>query len=209
MRTQRRFFLITFLIVTLGTSVTAEAGASQKPATPITAGISADDAFSAFVDRYFEEYFHFHPSRGTRMGFHQYDSELPSYSRREIEEEISRSKGALSELARIMRSELSRDNRFDARLLESSIRGDILDLENIRSWESDPNFYNQMVSSALFVLVQRDFAPVEERLKSLIARERRVPQILASARSNLQNPPAIYTTIAVRQVGSEISFLKN
>lgn len=209
MKAQRCLFLITFLIATLGTSITAAAGASQKPATPTTAAISADDAFSAFVDRYFEGSFHFQPSSGTRKGFHQYDGELPSYSRREIEAEIARKKSALAELARIKRPELSNDNRFDARLLEGAIRGDILDLEEIRRWENDPNFYNQMVSSALFVLVQRDFAPVDERLKSLIARERRVPEILASARANLQNPPAIYTTIAIRQVGAEISFLRN
>lgn len=209
MKMQHCLLLITFLTATLGTSITAGAGASQKPTTPKTSGISADEAFSAFVDRYFEGYFNFRPTSGTREGFHEYDAELPSYSRREIESEIARNKSALVELARIKRSELSRDNQFDARLLEGSIRGDLLDLEGIRRWENDPNFYNQIVSSALFVLVQRDFAPVGERLKSLIARERRVPEILASARANLQNPPAIYTTIAIRQVGSEISFLKN
>ncbi len=170
--------------------------------------LSADAVFAAFADRFFDGYFHFNPPRATHAGLHQYDAELPAYSRREIEAEIARSKAALTELAAIPRSALSRDNRFDARLLESSIRGHLLDLEQVRMWEKNPDFYNGVVGRALFVLVQRDFAPLNERLKSLVAREQRIPEILASARENLTNPPAVYTRIAIRQVQSEIHFLK-
>lgn len=168
-----------------------------------------DQRFSAFVDRYFDGLFHFTPDRATRVGLHQYDAELPAYSRRDIEAEIERSKQALEELVRIPRKTLSHDNQIDARLLENSIRGHLLDLEQIRRWEKDPDFYNGVISRALFVLVQREFAPADERLKSLLARERRVPELLERARENLSNPPAVYTTIAARQVASEIRFLRD
>jgi uncharacterized protein (DUF885 family) len=58
-------------------------------------------------------------------------------------------------------------------------------------------------------LIQRDFAPVDERLRSLMVREQRVPDILRNARVNFTNPPAIFTTIAIMQVQSEIEFLKS
>jgi uncharacterized protein (DUF885 family) len=170
---------------------------------------SADQAFDALVDKYLEGLNHFSPTRATREGFHQYDAELPAYSRREIAAEVTRSKACLAEFARIPKGSLSKENRFDARLLEGFVRGHLLDLEEIRLWEKDPNFYNGVISQALFVLIQRDFAPADERLRSLIARERRVPEILRNARANVSNPPEIYTTIAVRQVQSEIQFLKN
>jgi len=171
--------------------------------------VTPDKAFSTFVDRYFDGLFHFEPARGTRAGFHQYDSELPAYSRQEVEAEIARTKHALAEMTEIRSGKLSKENQFDARMLEGSIRGHLLDLESIRRWEKDPNFYNEAVSRALFVLIQRDFAPVDVRLKSLLARERRVPEVLESARQNLTNPPGIYTTIAIRQATSELDFLKN
>jgi uncharacterized protein (DUF885 family) len=170
---------------------------------------SADQAFADLADRYLDGLFRFEPARATALGLHQYDAELPAYSRQDIEREIFRSKSALRRLRRIPKGSLTAANRFDARLLESSIRGHLHDLEAIRMWEKDPNFYTEAISRGLFVLVQRDFAPMELRLKSLISRARQVPTILAQARANLTNPPAIYTRIAVRQVTSQIQFLKN
>ena len=170
---------------------------------------SADQVFTGFVDRYLDGLFHFDPARATEAGLHTYDAELPAYSRREIATEIARSKRALAELAGIPKESLARENRLDAVLLENSIRAHLLDLESIRMWEKDPDFYNGVISRALFVLVQRDFAPPDERLQSLIARERQVPEILKSARANLTNPPAIYTRIATIQVAGEIRFLRD
>jgi len=182
-------------------------GASSEPTPPTKP--SADQAFAALVDKYFDGFYHLHPASATRQGFHQYDAELPNYSRRVVEAEIARTKACLADLDRIPRNSLNKESRFDAHLLEGSMRGRLLDLDQIRLWEKDPNFYNGAISFALFVLIQRDFAPVDERLRSLIARERRVPEILRNARANVSNPPATYTTISVQQVQSEIEFLKN
>jgi uncharacterized protein (DUF885 family) len=205
------WLLLVVLALDMGTRAAAAGGQKESPkASPFPSSqVSADDAFAAFVDRYFDGLHHFQPAEATSAGIHQYDAELPAYSRRDFEQEIARSRRALAELLRIPRSALAHDNQFDARLLESSIRSNLHDLEDIREWEKDPNFYNGTISYALFVLVQRDFAPVDERMKSLIAREQRVPEILDNARANVQNPPSIYTTIAIRQVASEISFLQN
>ena len=185
----------------------AAPGKAQQSTSPPQA--AADQAFASLVDRYFDGLFHFDPARATEAGLHAYDAELPSYSRREIEAEVARSKQALAELGGIPKESRARANRFDALLFENSIRAHLLDLENIRMWEKDPDFYNGVISRALFLLVQRDFAPPDERLKSLIARERRVPEILQSARTNLSNPPPIYTKIATLQVASEVRFLRD
>ncbi len=202
--------LIGIFCLALATGVGA--GATSLSAATLQSTLSpqksADQAFAEFVDEFFDGFFHFNPARATNAGLHQYDAELPAYSRHDIEAEIARSKQALDTLAQIPTKALSHENRFDARLLESSIRGHLLDLENIRLWEKDPSYYNGIISSALFGLVQREFAPIDERVKSLIARERRIPAVLESARQNVSNPPAVSTDIAIRQMKSEISFLE-
>jgi uncharacterized protein (DUF885 family) len=203
--------LLAVLSLTVLATLAPWMGAVSAPAVDDAppAQVSADQVFTGFVDRYFAGLFHFDPARATEAGLHTYDAELPASSRREIEAEIARAKRALAELAGIPKEPLARENQFDAVLLENSIRAHLLDLENIRMWEKDPDFYNGVISQALFLLVQRDFAPLDERLRSLIARERQVPEILRSARANLTNPPAIYTKIATLQVASEIRFLRD
>ncbi len=183
----------------------APAPTSEKPAqTP-----AADQAFQDFVDRYFDGFFHFQPGRGTREGLHQYDAELPAYSRQDMEAEISRNRRALEELAKIPRAGLSDLNKFDARLLETSIRAHLHDLENIRLWEKDPNFYAGAATSAVFGIIRRDYASLDTRLKAIVARERRFPDLLASARANVQNPPPVFTRVAISQVQAELGFLQN
>jgi len=199
---------LAFLALSLGSALLTRAPLpGQTPqATPSPA--SANQAFAELVDRYLDGLFHFEPATATAAGLHQYDTELPAYSRAEITAEITRAKQTLAELTGIPRESLSRENRFDAVLLENSLRSRLLELEDIRRWEKDPDFYNSIISRALFGLIQRDFAPLDERLKSIVAREQRVPEVLQSARANLLDPPAIYTKIAILQVASEISFLE-
>jgi uncharacterized protein (DUF885 family) len=54
----------------------------------------------------------------------------------------------------------------------------------------------------------RKFAPAEERLRSVIARESKIPAILVDARENLKDPPRIYTEIALEQMPGIVSFFK-
>ena len=42
-------------------------------------------------------------------------------------------------------------------------------------WRKDPNLYVGGVTESIFVIIKRSFAPPEERLRSVIARERQIP----------------------------------
>jgi len=57
----------------------------------------------------------------------------------------------------------------------------------------DPDGYSSVCASGAFVLMERKFASPDERLRSLVSREKRMPALLTDARENLKNPPRIYT----------------
>ena len=48
----------------------------------------------------------------------------------------------------------------------------------------------------------------KQRLRSVIARERQMPKMLAAARANLKNPPKIYTEVAIEQMPGMIGFFQ-
>ncbi|MCL5006404.1 MAG: DUF885 domain-containing protein [Acidobacteria bacterium] len=183
--------------------------AGVKPASQPGPPSQADQAFRGFVSHYFDGFFHFNPARATKAGIHQYDAQLPAYSSADIRAEIARNQRALTELGKIPNDALSANNQFDARLLGSLIQGHLLDLASIRMWAKNPNFYNDIASESLFALVERDFAPLDDRLKSLISRAERIPDVLNSARANVVNPPSVYTAVAIEQVQAQISYIQN
>jgi hypothetical protein len=65
------------------------------------------------------------------------------------------------------------------------------------------------ITSDAFVMISRNFAPPEQRLKSLTSRLKLMPNVLAQGRKNLDNPPRVYTEIAIDQIDGNRTFFES
>jgi uncharacterized protein (DUF885 family) len=166
--------------------------------------------FTAASDEYFDQlYFPYQPTLGTLTGYHQFDTRLEDYSRKSIDTEIAALHAFEKRIDAIPATALDQTARADRELVLTNIRGTLLTLEVIRPWETNPDNYSGAVSNAAFSLMERKFASPDERLRSLIAREKLMPRTLVDARANLKNPPRIYTEIAIEQLPGIISFFEH
>jgi uncharacterized protein (DUF885 family) len=170
---------------------------------------AAPSQWDRLVDQYFDDYyFPFHPTAGTHAGLHRYDAQLEDYSRAGIEAEIKSLKQVRGKISGFGANGLSAEQQADRELLLNKIDGRLLDLEEIRGWEKKPDLYSSSLTQSAFTIMSRKFAPPEERLRSLIARERQMSKMLQAARENLKNPPKIYTQIALQQLPGLIRFFQ-
>jgi uncharacterized protein (DUF885 family) len=163
-------------------------------------------------DEYFDQvYFRYAPSTGTSVGFHQYDSQLEDFSRPTIDAEIAALKSFEKRIEAIQPDNSPADfvPRSDREMVLANIHSQLLTLETIRPWAMNADNYSSTCANAAFVLMERKFAPPDERLRSLIAREKQMPALLAAARTNLQNPPHIFTEIAIEQLPDIVSFFEH
>ena len=163
------------------------------------------------TDEYFDQvYFHYGPSNGTINGLHQYDGQLEDFSRKSIDAEIAALKSFETRIEAIQpdASEASFIPRTDREMVLGNIRSELLTLETIRPWEKNADNYSSACANGAFTLMERKFAPPDERLRSLISREKQMPALLDAARVNLKNPPHIYTEIAIEQLPDIISFFE-
>ena len=157
----------------------------------------------ALSDRFFDEYyFPSNPSTATYTGIHKYDGDLEDYSKAAIARDVATLKQFEAEFAKLP-AEPDRD------LVLGNIRASLLELETLRGWERNPDLYSSSITSSAFTIMSRAFAPPEVRLRSLISRERKMPNVLAEARVNLKNPPRIYTEIAIEQLPGLVSFFEH
>ena len=165
--------------------------------------------FRALASDYFEQvYFKFSPSLGTLAGLHQYDALLEDYSRASVSQEIAVLKSFEMKFDAVPEAQLDQSTQGDLAMMRDSIRGELLELETIRAWEKNPDNYSSGIANSAFVLMERKFAPADDRLRSLIAREKLMPGVFAAARENLKNPPRVYTEIALEQLPDIISFFE-
>ena len=176
---------------------------AQSPAT-------AGSEFVNLADQYFDQYyFPFNPTSGTNVGFHQYDSQLEDYSRSGINRQIALLKKFEQQVDRIDPAKLSLQESTDRQLVLDDVRSRLLTLEEIRPWEKNPDYYSSGITVSVFTIMERKFAPADQRLKSLTAREKLIPAVFDAARQNLKNSPSVYVDVALEQLPGIIRFFQN
>lgn len=162
--------------------------------------LAGDEPFDRLVDEFFDFKCRVNPDWATVLGFHQYDSQAPDLSAATIKANIEKLKSFQTQFAAIKPETLSAQSKIDLSMINSAINADLLEYEDIRAWEKNPDTYSSQSSSMVYDLLSRDFAPINERAKSVIAREKKIAGILKIGRDNLKNPPKIYTEIAIEQL---------
>jgi uncharacterized protein (DUF885 family) len=168
--------------------------------------------FEKVSDEYFDQvYFRYGPTNGTLAGYHQYDGQLEDFSRKNIDAEIAALKDFERRIEAIRPDAASADfvPRSDREIVLGNIRSELLTLETIRPWEKNGDNYSSACAGGAFALMERKFASPDERLHSLISREKQMPAVLAEARVNLKNPPKVYTEIAIEQLPDIVSFFEH
>ncbi len=156
--------------------------------------MNAQSSFSTLVDRYFDDYFRLNPTQATAAGFHDpYDSQLEDSSAKGFQARIALCETYLPRFESLPQSD-------DRDLVIANLKAQLLNLRDIREQERNPDTYSSGVTASIFTLMSRNFAPPEERLRSVIAREQQIPRVIQDAQSQLKNPPRIYTEVALEQL---------
>lgn len=84
--------------------------------------------------------------------------------------------------------------------------GTLLRDEVSRTWATNPDMYSSGITNDAFVIISRTFAPPEQRLESLTAGLKLMPNALAQARKRLDKPPRVYTETAIEQLAGNRAF---
>lgn len=191
-------------------AVSGIASAAQQAAQAVASTANADAAFARLADDYFDTiYLPNNPTSATQLGVHTYDAKLEDYTREGIERAVATLEAFEKRVDALDAKTLGIEAAGDRELVLNNIRSTLLTLKTIRPWEKNPDFYSSGITNSAFVLMERKFASPDERVRSLIAREKAMPAVLASARKNLKNPPKIYTEIALEQIGGLAAFFRN
>lgn len=198
------------IVVMLAASFDASAQRRRTNRRPVrrapVSQANQDARLAQIADRYLRGYYAFNPSTATALGLHEYDARLESRSPEAVARERARLRAALMELARVRETALSAPARYDYLVLQSHARAQLLELDEVQMWRRDPNIYNYILAASIDNILKRDYAPIERRLDAVIARERESVRLLGEARSNLENPPRIYTEAAIEQTRGNIDF---
>ena len=146
------------------------------------------------------------PSFATTLGIHKYDDLIADYSAASVAADSESIRSFLAKLDDVDAESLSLEAQLDLEQTKHKLDGTLLRNDVIRPWAKDPDTYSSGIANDAFVMISRTFAPPEQRLRSLTARLKLMPNALAQARTNLGDPPRIYTEIAIEQIDGNRDF---
>jgi uncharacterized protein (DUF885 family) len=170
---------------------------------------SGDAMFRSVAKDAIDDFMRRNPSAATYLGVHIYDGQIEDMSQAGIAAQSKAFAQFRDKAASIDPSALSLDAQLDREQLIHSLDAAILANDSIKQWMKNPDLYSSVVTNAAYVIMKTPYAPAPERLKSLVEREGRMPAVLTAARTNLSNPPDVYTQIALDQIDGNVSFFRN
>ena len=166
-----------------------------------------DAEYEAVAEEYIKGYLTAHPLNATSLGFHEYDGKISDYSRLALDAELSRVRRFDDRLKKFDLEKLSARQSIDLRILQAAIKKQLFETQEMASFERNPMVYAR--AADVNVYIKRNFAPLEDRVRSIVLIEQQVPNIVIAAKTNL-NPvlPKPYVELAIQIARGSVAFLR-
>jgi uncharacterized protein (DUF885 family) len=158
----------------------------------------ADNAFDKqFGDAFFDAYWAQYPGYGVGVGYYKYADRLIVPDTKALTAELAFIKHWQTRLHAIDRQALNDSHRADWALLDNEFASRQWGIEQARSWEWDPSNYN--VAETFSRILAIEYAPLDQRLRTVLKRLVNVPAYYAAAKQNTKRPTREHTQLAIEQ----------
>lgn len=174
-------------------------------------GFAGDIQVSKLADEYIDLVSRTEPETATRWGLHVGDGELDDRSEAGEDARLMARKALLSKVealdeAQQGNTKLSLHAKTDHALLRGALRMKIRIAEEVKPAERRPDYYTEPLAS-IYLLLARDFAPEAERARNALSRIERLPDVVAAAKTNLKEPPALWVQVGIEAAKGAKPFL--
>ncbi len=192
---------ITFLAVLASLSLAACSSETPEPAAAVEA---AKRPWADFVATVVDEYYQRNPESGADAGLHQYDGQMSDLSMAGLEEYAAWIDSVLAEATSY--AELEGVEAFERDYLSAYFNGQLFWLRDSEFATKNPLFYSGAIGISVFI--DREYAPLEQRMQAYTQYIEQLPNMLDQMRANLQPPlPAPYVEMGIRIFSGLVEYL--
>jgi uncharacterized protein (DUF885 family) len=169
----------------------------------------ASEPLPHFVDALLGFLHETHPTYATLDGVHAYDDLLEDLSRHAIDSEAHALAGYLRRLDEINKDALTGVEKLEHRMLTANLQARMFDLEVVRTWERNPQFYSDLIASSLAGQTLFSHAPAPERARRVLSKLRQTPRLIQAARDNVKDPPGIFVKVGIETMKGALKFIED
>lgn len=169
----------------------------------------SSEPFPHFVDDYLGYLYETHPTSAALDGVHAHDDLLEDFSRVALEAHTRTLAGFLRRLEEIDDEGLTATERAERPMVADNIRARMFELEEVRTWEKNPQLYADILASSLAGQAVFAYAPAPERARRVLSKLRQAPKLVQAARDNVQDPPGIFVKVGLETFRGALKFIES
>jgi uncharacterized protein (DUF885 family) len=159
------------------------------------------------ADEFVRGYLAARPLHASALGFHEYDGRISEYTRLAIDAELARLRRFDERLKKFDLAKLGPRAAIDLRLLQTVIKKELFFAQDLAIYEQNPMIYASAID--VNVYVKRKYAPIEDRVRSIIVVENQAPNVIIAAKINLAEVlPKPHVELAIEIARGAADFLK-
>ena len=186
MRPSRNFVICVLPVLVLAAcSRTPENKPAATPAAPAPAA-AVPPGWSDFTAAFIESRFKADPAFAVQSGRHEFDGQVPDWSRAAIDADVAALRAQRLELQKFEAATMAPAQRFERKYLEWIIDREIFWLASAEEPFRNPAWYIDRLDPSMYLT--RDYAPLPKRLQGFLGYVRAVPVLAAQIRANLRTP---------------------
>ncbi|MDH5267456.1 MAG: DUF885 domain-containing protein [Candidatus Bathyarchaeota archaeon] len=162
--------------------------------------MNADEKFGDLKKEMIDKFFESNPHFASFLGLHDpYDYLLPRGDTAHIIEDLRMLEDHVKRMKKTIDfNDLEDANKTDWHVLEHTVKMNKFGFYEQRTHELNPDAFDQ-IGGVFFLMITRDYAPLEKRIDAIIARLEKLPMYLEEFRSRFENskPVKLWTEIAI------------
>ena len=162
-----------------------------------------------FVDDYLRYLYETHPTSAALDGVHTHDDLLEDLSRSGLEGQARALSGFARRLDEIPVDGLTDVEQIEHPVIAANIRSRLFEIEEVRTWERNPQFYADILALSLATQAIFPYAPEDERARRVLSKLRQAPRLIQAARDNIKDPPGIYAKVGLETLRGALKFIEH
>jgi uncharacterized protein (DUF885 family) len=154
----------------------------------------------------------FSPITATGVGYHNHqgiilDELLDDYSPSTIDGERAFYNQAHAHADQLAKMQLPPEAKADVDVVRLECERQLLDLDRIQSFKHNPTLYVEQIGNSIDTPFIINYAPEAQRFGHIIARLRKLPAFIDTAKKNLVDSPEIWNKVAQEENDGNISLI--
>jgi len=166
------------------------------------------EPFPHFVDDYLAYLQEVYPGQASLDGVHLHDDLLEDLSRAGIDAHVRALAGFSRRLNQIDRTLLPPLEQIEHPIIAASIEGRMFELEQVRTWERNPQYYGDLLGTSLASQTLFAYAPESERARRVLSKLHQTSRLVQAARDNVKDTAGIFVKIGLETWRGVLSFIE-